>query len=313
MCEKSERFRGRIAARGPSRRFDLADFCVWEIGADWSVAASSLFVSSIYWTARYFRRSPREHRAVAGPTKNCHAREWHANCDPLEKLRSHSLFGAPEERLIAPIDCLVEDRQPERISSAAIDGCETLEGLIGGCMPRLFRVADCVLHNRHDSEDALQDGLLLALRHLQQFRGNSRFSTWLYSIVRNCALAKLRQRRARIIVSLDDRCSEDDPELLATESPADPGPDPEEACLQAELNGLFAPILDGLPPNYQDIIRLCDFEGFSGKEAAQRLGITASALKAKHHRARRALRQSIGMDFPGKSGARATGNQSNRL
>jgi DNA-directed RNA polymerase specialized sigma24 family protein len=49
-----------------------------------------------------------------------------------------------------------------------------------------------------------------------------------------------------------------------------------------------------LPANYRAIIRLCDFEGFSGKEAAQRLGLTVSALKAQHHRARLAIRESMG-------------------
>jgi len=169
-------------------------------------------------------------------------------------------------------------------------------------MSRLFRVADCVLHNSHDSEDALQDGLLSALRHIDQFKGNSQFSTWLFSIIRNSALAKLRRQRAHQILSIDDQTSEDDSELAASEVPADPGPDPERACAQAELSYLFARTLDGLPANYRAIIRLCDFEGFSGKEAAQRLGLTVSALKAQHHRARLAIRESMGAHVARKGG-----------
>ena len=172
------------------------------------------------------------------------------------------------------------------------DGAEDLNELFGNCMPRLFRVADCVLHNYHDSEDALQDSLLSALRHIDQFKGNSQFSTWLYSIVRNAALAKLRRQKAHVLLSMDEPVSEEETELGASEIFADPGPDPERTCAQSELSCAFARIMEDLPANYRAIIRLCDFEGFSGKEAAARLGLSVSALKAQHHRARLAIRES---------------------
>jgi RNA polymerase sigma-70 factor, ECF subfamily len=156
------------------------------------------------------------------------------------------------------------------------------------------------LHNRYDSEDALQDGLLSALRHIDQFKGNSQLSTWLYAIVRNSALAKLRKQRARVMVSIDDEGGDGDSEWGAREAPADPGPDPERGCEQSELAHRFARTLESLPPNYRAIIRMCDFEGFSGKEAAQRLGLSVSALKAQHHRARLAIRESFGVSFARK-------------
>ena len=193
-----------------------------------------------------------------------------------------------------------------------------LNELLGNSAPRLFRVADCVLHNYHDSEDALQDGLLSALRHLDQFKGNSQFSTWLFSIIRNSALAKLRKRRAHVMVSMDDQLSEEDADLGALEVPADSRPDPERACAQAELSYLFARTLECLPANYRAIIRLCDIEGFSGKEAAQRLGLTVSALKAQHHRARLAIRESMGAHMAKRGRKRRLcvappGTQSNKL
>jgi RNA polymerase sigma-70 factor, ECF subfamily len=192
------------------------------------------------------------------------------------------------------LDCYVENGTDEQSYWNTMGSGESLNELFGNCMPRLFRSADCILHNYHDSEDALQDGLLSALRHLGQYKGNSQFSTWLFSIVRNSALAKLRRQRAHRFVSLDEEVSDDGAELGAADIPTDPGPDPERRCAQAELSYLFARTLEGLPANYRAIIRLCDFEGFSGKEAAQRLGLTVSALKAQHHRARVAIRESLG-------------------
>lgn len=212
-------------------------------------------------------------------------------------IRSHQ-----EERLTDEMDCHVESGQHELLGLTASGDGESLNELFGNCMPRLFRAADCVLHNYHDSEDALQDGLLSALRHIDQFKGNSQFSTWMFSIIRNSALGKLRKQRAHQIVSMDDQASEEDSELCASELPADPRPDPERGCAQAELSYLFARILEDLPANYRAIIRLCDFEGFSGKEAAQRLGLTVSALKARHHRARVSIRESMGAHVVRKGG-----------
>jgi RNA polymerase sigma-70 factor (ECF subfamily) len=197
--------------------------------------------------------------------------------------------------LIDQSDCHVEYTPNDFIRFAATGGDEHLNELFGNCMPRLFRVADCVLHNRYDSEDALQDGLLSALRHIDQFKGNSQFSTWLFSIVRNSALGRLRTQRAHLTIPLEDQFLEDESELDRVEVPSDPGPDPERACAQAELSYLFARTLESLPPSYRAIIRLCDFEGYSGKEAAKRLGLTVSALKAQHHRARLAIRESMGV------------------
>ena len=189
--------------------------------------------------------------------------------------------------------CRVENGENGR-DCFARSGDESLDELFGNYMPRLYKVADCVLHNRQDSEDALQDGLLSAYRHIDQFKGNSHFSTWLFSIVRNSALANLRKRRAHPTVPMDDPTAENDKETSAVQIPIDPGPDPERACAQAELSYQFTQTLESLPANYSAIIRLCDFEGFSGREAALRLGLSVSALKAQHRRARLAIRRCMG-------------------
>ena len=170
---------------------------------------------------------------------------------------------------------------------------ESLNEILGDCMPRLFRIADCVLHNYHDSEDALQDGLLSALRHIDQFRGQAQFSTWMHSIVRNSALDKLRRQRAHPTLSLDVPAPDRDPDWTAPNLPIESGPNPERQCEQLEISELFAQTLEGLPRNHQAIIRLCDFEGYSGREAAKRLGLSVSALKAQHHRARQSIRKSL--------------------
>src|SRR5512142_970377 len=60
---------------------------------------------------------------------------------------------------------------------------------------KLFRIAHHLTQNAEDAEDAVQDAFLKAFQHLQQFREDSKFSTWLIRIVLNLALMKLRKRR----------------------------------------------------------------------------------------------------------------------
>ena len=72
-----------------------------------------------------------------------------------------------------------------------------LDHLFASCMPRLRQAARQMLRNPQDCEDALQEGLLLAFRNLNQFQGRSQFSTWLHSIVRNAARTQVRRKKCR--------------------------------------------------------------------------------------------------------------------
>src|ERR1700747_497224 len=61
-------------------------------------------------------------------------------------------------------------------------------------LPSLYRGAYRLLGNKADAEDALQDAVLAASKHLNQFRGDAQLSTWLTAIVINCARMQLRRR-----------------------------------------------------------------------------------------------------------------------
>src|ERR1700680_4387679 len=104
------------------------------------------------------------------------------------------------------------------------------EGVISRYSPVLFRVALRRLGNVEDAEDAVQDALLSAHKHIGQFEGRSQLSTWLTRIVTNVALMKLRRHSRYETLSLDqDR--EEDGVALAHEL-IDAGPNPETICAQ---------------------------------------------------------------------------------
>jgi RNA polymerase sigma factor (sigma-70 family) len=72
-------------------------------------------------------------------------------------------------------------------------------------LPSFYRCAFRLLGNAADAEDAVQEALLAAYRHIDQFRGQAQLATWLTTIVRNCALMQVRKRRRQIHVLLDEQ------------------------------------------------------------------------------------------------------------
>ncbi len=178
--------------------------------------------------------------------------------------------------------------EPEGVFDLAVRGdTTTLNELFAPCMARLQRAAGRLLSNPQDSEDALQDGLLSAVRHLDKFQGRAQFSTWMHTIVVNAAKSILRkQRRRPLIFSLDEPQPEHE-ELRLSNMLVDPKIGVDEHYGEIERSHVLARVLRKLPPTHRSIISLCDVEGLSMQEAARWLGLTVSAAKTRHFRANR--------------------------
>ena len=189
-------------------------------------------------------------------------------------------------------EALEQDRSQSlsRTLDLAMEGDRAaIDALFAPCIPRLRRLTARFLSNQQDSEDALQDGLLLAFRHLGQFEGRARFSTWLHSIVVNAARTTLRRRHSGpALCSLDDSIEGRD-SLAIAETLADPHPSAESLCERSERLARLCKVVDTLPPRWAMVVRLHDLEGLSMRETAERLGTTVSAAKTRHHRASRML------------------------
>ena len=158
------------------------------------------------------------------------------------------------------------------------------EGAISRYSPVLFRVAFRRLRNVEDAEDAVQDALLSAYKHIGQFEGRSQLSTWLTSIVTNVALMKLRRTSRHEILPLEQN-DEGGCSALASEL-KDARPDPEAVCARSEMDDKLRRALEQLSPNQRSAIQMCELEGFSIREAADVLGISSNTLKSRVSRAR---------------------------
>jgi RNA polymerase sigma-70 factor (ECF subfamily) len=160
---------------------------------------------------------------------------------------------------------------------------------------KLLRIAQNVIHNREDSEDAVQEAFFKAFQHLGQFQEDSQFSTWLIRITLNQSLMKLRKQRAIKEVSLDEDFQADG-DSLAMEV-TDWAPNPEQRYRASELRDILVKPLRELRPILRTVFVLRDIEGLSIDQTAEVLNVSHSAVKARLWRARLQLRERLAKYF----------------
>ena len=160
---------------------------------------------------------------------------------------------------------------------------------------KLFRIAQSVTHNREDSQDAVQEAFLKAYQHLQEFRGDSQFSTWLIRITLNQSLMKLRKIRRTKEMSLDEDFEADE-DVLPREV-IDWAPNPEQLYSVSELRNILIKTIEELRPILRAVFVLQDLEGLSTDQTAEVLNLSPSAVKSRLWRARLQLRERLNKYF----------------
>jgi RNA polymerase sigma factor (sigma-70 family) len=167
---------------------------------------------------------------------------------------------------------------------------QQLQQILATGLPPLYRRVYRILGNTADAEDAVQDALLAAYTHLNQFRGNARFSTWLTTIVLNCARMKLRRQPRYVHESLDKSSAELQP-LSVSERLADHRPNPEDESIGSDLSERLSHLHQQLSPKLRRTFQLRDVQGLSIRETARILGVPPGTVKARSTRARKRLKE----------------------
>ncbi len=155
--------------------------------------------------------------------------------------------------------------------------------------PTLRAVARRYLRDEDECEDAVQEAILSALRHGKNFRGESSLSTWLYRIVVNVCLMRLRSRLRHPTVPLHGEL-DDSNDRLGSFAPVDHSlPSAPQQLSQQELGERVRNCINQLPESYRQVLDLRCLQERSTEETAQALGITSGAVKVRLHRARQML------------------------
>jgi RNA polymerase sigma factor (sigma-70 family) len=153
-----------------------------------------------------------------------------------------------------------------------------------------FRMIYRVTKNQEDAEDALQETLLSAYKHLRSFEGRSKFSTWLTRIAINSALVTLRKRRRRPEISIDERSFEGRGQPLDL---PDQTTDAESRPIEIERVFHLNQAVLRLRPALREIIEIQSMYDGTIKEIADAAGISVAATKTRLMRARVALRRAL--------------------
>ena len=162
---------------------------------------------------------------------------------------------------------------------------------------RVYAAAWSILRNEADAEDAAQEAMLKAFKHIRQFRAESRFSTWLIQITVNEARMRKRKEHAHLIEPIVD--SQDSEGDYIPRDFADWREVPSETLERKEIREKVSEALDSLGHIYREVFVLRDMQHLSVDETAKTLGISTASVKTRLLRARLMLRDLLAPGFGG--------------
>lgn len=196
-----------------------------------------------------------------------------------------------------PLEHPPREPDDEALARRAASGDESaFEALVGRFQGRVYRLARRLTGADGDAQDVLQETFLQAYRNLPGFRGEAKFSTWIYRIATNAALMQNRTRARRPVEPLDTYMPHFDDAGRFAREPADLS----LAARADELldrRRLVAQALEGidrLPESCRAAFVLRDLEEMPTAEVAAVLGIEPAAVRQRVHRARLLLRGFLG-------------------
>ena len=162
------------------------------------------------------------------------------------------------------------------------------EQLVQATWQSTYTLAYRLTGNEQDALDVTQEAYLRAFRGLPRFRGEARFSTWLYRVTANCASNLMASKRR----SSHDRL---DPEGEGFAAMADwrPEHDPEAAASACDERALLAEALMRLPWRLREVVVLRDVYDLPHRSIAAQVGISEAAAKVRLQRARKRLRDDL--------------------
>jgi RNA polymerase sigma-70 factor, ECF subfamily len=163
-----------------------------------------------------------------------------------------------------------------------------------------------ILKNEAEAEDAAQETMINAFRHLSGFRGESKFSTWLVTIAMNEARKRLRKAKAGAEDSLDEP-KEDSEGDFTPAVLTDWREIPLQALERKELREKLREAVAMLPEKYREVFVLRDIEEFNQEETAAALGISVTLVKVRLHRARMMLQKQLVPYLKSEATPRAAG------
>ena len=210
---------------------------------------------------------------------------------PLAPPRPEERWKREPRESRSPVSDEAERESRPVIDSALVDAArggneEGLRHLLGRSYPLVRRWAAAFGADPAEVEDVTQDVMVAIVRKLPAFRGDCRFTSWLYRVSRNAWIdrSKAQKRRDRLAAPREL------PRPLAEELPSPPGDAPDVLLEQKAIRERIVRAFGALSSRQREVLDLSDMQGFSSHEIAEMLGVKASTVRVTLLNARRALR-----------------------
>lgn len=176
------------------------------------------------------------------------------------------------------------------------DGEESaFDEIVSRYSDRIYGFAFRITRNTSDAEEVFQEVFLTLTKKLDTFRGESKFSSWLYRVTVNASYMYLRsQKKHESNISLENYAPYDDKgTLMGRIMDKDWSSRPDIIIYGKEALKIIDESINELPESYRTVFHLRDIDGLSNEEVADILEITVPAVKSRLHRARLFLRDKL--------------------
>jgi RNA polymerase sigma-70 factor (ECF subfamily) len=191
---------------------------------------------------------------------------------------------------------MITKAQESRLLRRARNGDErAFASLIQPLRERIYWRAVKAVRDLDQADDITQETMIRAFTRLETFRGDARFSSWLYMVASNCIRMHLRSRRRRFALRLDEHVQQ--VETSNHNVLEIPNKLPDEKAIDGQTFGAIKSAMSQLPPQYGSILRLWVEDGLDLNEIHEESGLSIAAIKSRLHRARRRLKDQLEADY----------------
>ena len=175
---------------------------------------------------------------------------------------------------------------------------DALNEILNRYRERIYRTALKVTDNHNDAEDVVQEVSIRIFKKASSFRTDSKFSTWLYRLVTNEAISRLRKIKRERTVSLDDYMPRFEDDGHHAERPViDWSQEVEKKVAEKEIHSIIQTAMQQLSPLDRTVVVLSEIEELTNPEIGKILGLSVLAVKGRLHRSRLYLRSKLAVQL----------------
>ena len=170
---------------------------------------------------------------------------------------------------------------------------EAFDVLLEKYYKKIYNLAYRYVGDQEEASDLTQEIFAAAYQNLKKFRGDSKFSTWLFQIATNRGKNRFKYLKRRGYFVNKGHANNDEDSDFQQQSVPDFSTNPETMLAGKQIQKIVQQAIDELEPDHKEIVILRDIEDFSYEEIAQMLNLPEGTTKSRLHRARMVVKEKL--------------------